>query len=160
VRISLLLWLLVGEYCLTSSEIVGSCTGREFYFVDMPGVGFARVPGAVSDRWTQFMREFFEKRPTLSVIFHLIDSKLGVMPHDRELMQMVAETEVTSKYVVVLTKIDKLPQGKVRSGVIEAVLGALQEMEIPLSTPVVPTSSEKRIGRDFLWRCLYSRVLR
>jgi GTP-binding protein EngB required for normal cell division len=40
----------------------------EFNLVDLPGVGYAKVPKRVRDEWAKFMTDYFYTRPTLKVL--------------------------------------------------------------------------------------------
>ncbi|KAJ8902535.1 hypothetical protein NDN08_006938 [Rhodosorus marinus] len=133
--------------------------GRRFYLVDLPGVGFARVDSKTKDHWTQFTTDYFWERQSLKIVFHLIDSKIGIQKHDLELMDLVKETDIEEKYCVVLTKVDKLGNKRVHSQIIDGVLDALEEKALPLTTNIIPTSSEYKIGRDHIWKHMYRLML-
>jgi GTP-binding protein len=39
----------------------------EFYLVDLPGVGYAKVPKKLREQWSGFMQKYLTERPTLKV---------------------------------------------------------------------------------------------
>ena len=45
--------------------------------VDLPGVGYAQASRNLRSNWTNLLRSFSHERPTLRILFHLIDSRHG-----------------------------------------------------------------------------------
>ena len=110
--------------------------------VDMPGYGFAKAPPAVVEKWRRLVRDFLRGRVVLKRTLLLIDSRHGVKPVDREMMQMLDEAAVG--YRLVLTKADKI-----KASELDAVIAATQAEARKHSAayPVVHvTSSEKGMG--------------
>ncbi|MGB6969119.1 MAG: ribosome biogenesis GTP-binding protein YihA/YsxC [Methyloceanibacter sp.] len=77
----------------------------EFYLVDMPGYGYARVSKAEVKGWTRLIRDYLRGRRELKRVFLLIDARHGLKDNDRETMALMDEAAVS--YQVVLTKADK-----------------------------------------------------
>jgi len=125
-----------------------------YYLVDLPGVGYARVPKELKSEWKQFMYKYFSVRKELKVLFHLIDGRHGPLEDDEMLMDMVAQSGYTGEYVVVLTKMDKMDKQKVKSTVMKKVQDALVRNGGGDYIPIVATSAETKLGRDELWRFL------
>ena len=48
---------------------------NEFYIVDLPGYGFAKVSQTSRRRWEQMIENYLRKRETLLHVFVLIDSR-------------------------------------------------------------------------------------
>jgi GTP-binding protein len=80
------------------------------YLVDMPGYGFAQAPKDKVDNWTRLVKGYLRGRPTLARVFLLIDSRHGLKPVDREIMELLNEAAVS--FQVVLTKILRRPMRK------------------------------------------------
>ena len=55
----------------------------------MPGLGYAKVPGAARRRWLDFLGVYAAQRPQLRLLVHLIDGQVGPMETDLALMRMV-----------------------------------------------------------------------
>mmetsp|Transcript_23589 Transcript_23589/g.69018 ORF Transcript_23589/g.69018 Transcript_23589/m.69018 type:complete len:551 (-) Transcript_23589:35-1687(-) len=123
-----------------------------FYLVDLPGVGYAKVPQPVRQRWLDFMKQYFQERKTLRVVFHLVDSRHGPVAQDEEVMQVVSALPPGTSYVVVLTKADK--RGKDYEEAAGLVRKALERAGCRTSAPIVLTSSDSKFGRDQMWRYL------
>lgn len=114
----------------------------DFYFVDMPGYGFAKAPKSKVDAWTSLIKDYLRGRTTLRRVFVLVDARHGLKPIDREIFTLLDEAAVT--YQIVLTKIDKLKPGqaeKVTQETTDTI--SAHAAAFPL---VLATSSEKRVG--------------
>lgn len=90
----------------------GAAAGHvQFSLADLPGVGFAKVPTAVREGWSQLLADYFTGRPTLKMVCHLVDGNVGPKAADAELMALVArciaQGGLRGRYVVILTKVDK-----------------------------------------------------
>lgn len=129
-----------------------------FYLVDLPGVGYAKVPKHVQEKWLDFMDDYIGSRPSLSVIFHLIDGRHGPLPEDELLMDRVASSRYSGKYVIAVTKADKIESDRSLKAVIRSTSAALQKNNCPPDTPILPTSASTRRGRDELWRYLQNAI--
>lgn len=81
---------------------------NKFYLIDLPGVGYAQKSKDKRSVWSTLMNEFTKQRRTLRCIFHLIDSRHGVLDADDECFDLLAELPEHVQYVVVFTKVDKL----------------------------------------------------
>ena len=145
-------------------DIKGEKDFDSFYICDLPGFGYAKVPESQRREWGGFMREYFEGRRNLRVVFHLIDSRHGVVDEDERIMGECAEIFGGGKkgtiYVVVLTKADKNVKGganggggKAGGGVIKMVRDKMREKGVG-GNPIIVTSSETKLGRDDMWRYL------
>jgi GTP-binding protein len=116
------------------------------YLVDMPGYGFAKAPKEKVQAWTSLIRSYLRGRPTLRRVFVLVDSRHGIKPPDRDIMEMLDETAVP--YQIVLTKTDKIKVPELHK-VIAATEAALADHPAAFPTALV-TSSEKGLGLEEL----------
>ncbi len=121
---------------------------HRFYFVDLPGYGFARISKAEQIKWKTMIETYLIHRPRLKGVIHLVDARVGLTSKDVAMKQWL---EGHSKsFVVVATKMDRVPRGKRR--------GCLQEMADSLSLPVdsdiVPVSSKTGEGLPGLWKAI------
>jgi GTP-binding protein len=77
-----------------------------FYFVDLPGYGFARAPREVVLRWKGLIESYLLKRETLKISCLILDARRGWTGKDLELKKWLERHD--KQYVVVATKTDKL----------------------------------------------------
>jgi GTP-binding protein len=81
-----------------------------FYFVDLPGYGYARVPPGHQLEWKKLIDEYLEKRETLELSCLILDSRRGWMDRDLDLKRWLEHHG--RPYMVVATKFDKLNQSE------------------------------------------------
>ena len=78
---------------------------HEFFLADLPGYGFARVPGNLRDRWKPLI-EGYLANPDLRGVIQLIDSRHGASVEDVQMLHYLSGHGVPA--MIALTKIDKL----------------------------------------------------
>ncbi len=91
---------------------------KGFYFVDLPGYGFAKVPQRIKAQWGPMVETYLTQRSTLKGVVHILDLRHPPTPEDFALWQWLAIRNIPS--VPVLTKADKLKRSKWQALVIEA----------------------------------------
>ncbi|HEY2445054.1 MAG TPA: ribosome biogenesis GTP-binding protein YihA/YsxC [Rhizomicrobium sp.] len=82
--------------------------GDTCLLVDLPGYGYARASRALSAEWQRLIFAYLRGRANLGRTLLLIDSRRGIMPADREAMDLLDQAAVS--YAGVLTKIDELAE--------------------------------------------------
>jgi GTP-binding protein len=88
--------------------------------VDMPGYGYAEAPKDIVKAWARLIGDYLRGRPTLKRVLVLVDSRHGLKPVDREIMELMDKSAVS--YQLVLTKADK-----VKPTALAATLAAVAE---------------------------------
>lgn len=135
--------------------INGNDHERRFYIVDLPGVGYAKVPKHLQAQWLDFMASYFRYRTSLRLVFHLVDGRHGTMEDDEQLMrQMAISGRQVEDYIVVLTKMDKMDKQKAKNRVLNKTRDALKRNGCSSNTTIVLTSANTKLGRDEMWRHL------
>jgi GTP-binding protein len=109
--------------------------------VDLPGYGFAKVPMEMKKKWQKALGEYLEKRQCLKGLVVLMDIRHPLKDLDMDLIQWAAEGELP--VLALLTKSDKLSQGKVSAQVL-AVKKQLASLNADIK--VQAFSSLKRTG--------------
>ena len=79
---------------------------NSFYFVDLPGYGFASRSKSEQDLWRVVIEKYLKTRKTLAGIFLLIDSRHGILPNDEQMIEFLEHFQIG--YTTVFTKTDKL----------------------------------------------------
>src|SRR5215203_5181813 len=77
-----------------------------FYFVDLPGYGYAKVSKSMRADWGKMAEEYLSERPNLVLSIHLIDARHEPTELDRQLNAWLVMNELP--FVVAATKADKL----------------------------------------------------
>jgi len=86
-----------------------------FYFVDLPGYGFARVPPRISQEWKSLIDIYLQKRETLKLSCLILDTRRGWMEKDLDLKRWLEHHG--REYVVVATKTDKMNRTELEHGI-------------------------------------------
>jgi GTP-binding protein len=84
---------------------------NKWIFADLPGFGYAAVSKDVRLEWQKLNMSYLTSRPNLSLVACLIDSRHDPMEHDLGFMEWLENNE--KKYVVILTKCDKLSKNPI-----------------------------------------------
>jgi len=114
-----------------------------FYFVDLPGYGYARAPRQVTLEWKKLIEQYLETRGTLSLSCLVLDPRRGWMETDLLLKRWLEERGMP--YLVVATKIDKLNQSEQEHG----LRNIRQEGAEPL-----PFSATSGRGAREIWQAI------
>jgi GTP-binding protein len=85
--------------------------------VDLPGYGFAKVPIEMKKKWQKALGEYLEKRDCLKGLVILMDIRHPLKDLDMDLIQWAADSDLP--ILALLTKCDKLSQGKRSSEVLQ-----------------------------------------
>jgi GTP-binding protein len=99
---------------------------HRFYLVDLPGVGYAEVRKELRASWLVLLRDYVVNRETLRIVFHLIDSRHGILDTDEDCLSLLEVLPEHVQYVIVLTKVDKHNTG-VRRDVLERIANVVKQ---------------------------------
>ena len=77
-----------------------------FYFVDLPGYGYARVPRAVADSWGPMIEGYLKHTAQLRAVVVLLDVRREPDERDARLTEWLRQYDIPAIYA--LTKADKL----------------------------------------------------
>ena len=83
-----------------------------FYFVDLPGYGYAKVSKSMRADWGKMAEEYLSGRPNLVLSIHLIDARHEPTELDRQLNAWLIANG--SPFVVAATKADKLSANQMK----------------------------------------------
>jgi GTP-binding protein len=115
--------------------------GENKRLVDLPGYGFAKVPLAMKKKWQKALGEYLQQRESLKGLVVLMDIRHPLKDLDKDLIHWAADSDLP--ILVLLTKSDKLSQGKCSAEVL-AVRKKLAELNADIK--VQAFSSLKRTG--------------
>ncbi|MGE0160970.1 MAG: ribosome biogenesis GTP-binding protein YihA/YsxC [Gemmatimonadales bacterium] len=115
----------------------------DFFLVDLPGYGYARVPEATRKTWAHLIEWYLGASGNVRGVVHLVDSRHTPTRHDLWMVSYLAELGLPA--LVVLTKVDKLTKTE-RERSWDRALAALSVDE----SQVVAFSAKTGEGRDEL----------
>jgi GTP-binding protein len=124
----------------------------DFYFVDLPGYGFAKVSKETRQKWGRIIEHYLLNRTELKLVLHVIDLRHPPTADDQMMYDWLKHYRLP--VCVVMTKADKIPRGKRERHVkiIRETLGAKPEDALILF------SSQDGLGRDELWEVIESNL--
>ncbi|NQX85585.1 MAG: YihA family ribosome biogenesis GTP-binding protein [Flavobacteriaceae bacterium] len=119
---------------------------KNWYLVDLPGYGYARVSKTTKKVFQKFITAYFEKRKQLVSAFVLVDIRHQPQPIDLEFMQWLGEHMIP--FSIIFTKADKLKPNAIEKH-IEDYKNVLLETWEDMPNYFI-TSSSKKIGQGEL----------
>lgn len=121
-----------------------------FYFVDVPGYGYAKVSKKEREAWGKMMEEYFTERETLKMTVMIVDIRHDPSEGDIKMYDFLKHQGLP--VTVVATKLDKIKRGQ-RAKQLKRVADVL---ELESGDTVIPFSSETGEGKDQAWGAIRS----
>lgn len=87
----------------------------EWYLVDLPGYGYAKIGKTEREKWEKSFRNYILKRENLYCLFVLIDSRHEPQPIDLEFMEWLGLSQIP--FAIIFTKTDKLKPGELEKNI-------------------------------------------
>ncbi|HSD13433.1 MAG TPA: ribosome biogenesis GTP-binding protein YihA/YsxC [Flavobacterium sp.] len=116
-----------------------------WFLVDLPGYGYARVSKKTKEVFQKFITDYFETREQLVCAFVLVDIRHEAQKIDLEFITYLGETEVP--FCIIFTKADKISRGKIDQH-IAAYRKALLANNWEEMPQYFVTSSTEETGRE------------
>lgn len=115
-----------------------------WYLVDLPGYGYAKVSRTKRSVWQEFVLKYIEDRENLLCLFVLIDSRIPPQKIDMDFLNLLGNWQIP--FVILLTKTDKMTKTRLNSNLDEiknAILENWEEMP-----EFIITSAKTGAGRE------------
>lgn len=116
-----------------------------FYFVDIPGYGYAKVGKAERERWAEFIDQYLHHEVPRRLMVLLVDGKIAGTALDAEAVDYFSALDLS--FIVAVTKIDKVSRNK-RS---KNLAATARKIGLPETVPMVPVSAQTGEGIQQLW---------
>jgi GTP-binding protein len=122
---------------------------ESFYFVDLPGYGFAKVSKKMREDWGKMAEEYLASRPQLKLSIQLVDSRHKPTALDIQLNEWLVFH--SKHHLIAATKADKLSKNQLQR--------SLKEIGLILpGSEIVAYSSETGTGREAVWTAIQAAV--
>ena len=118
---------------------------NEFYFVDLPGYGYAKVSKSEKDKWGVIMERYLQDREELCAIFLLVDIRHE--PTNDDVMMYERIKHFGYNCVVIATKADKISRGQYQKHI--SIIR--KKLQLEKDEKVIPLSSSKKTGVEDVW---------
>ena len=143
---------LINHFDLVTTTAVPIAIGKEtktsitqdWYLVDLPGYGFAKVSLSSRRKWEQMIEQYLRNRENLTQVFILIDSRHSPQKIDLQFIENLKKWEIP--FSLVFTKSDKEKQTVVSKNV-KDFLNAMRKTWMFLPQHFVTSATKKR-GKD------------
>lgn len=122
---------------------------EQFYFVDLPGYGYAKASKDARHEWGKLIEKYLAERERLVLSILIVDARHEPSPLDLQMKSWLQHFKLP--YLVVSTKVDKLSANERRK--------SLQTAKRVLETEhIFPYSSTTREGMKEVWNVIRERV--
>ena len=121
-----------------------------FYFVDLPGYGYAKVPKKMRADWGKMAENYLAKSTQLVLSIQLVDARHKPTKLDMQLYEWL--TYFGKNKLIVATKADKLSNNKLNK--------SLNELRKSMpNSKILPYSSVSGKGKDTVWQEIGNAIL-
>jgi GTP-binding protein len=120
-----------------------------FYFVDLPGYGYAKVPLEIRKQWGPMVEKYLASRPNLVLSVLITDSRRKPTELDQQMIEWLEARQ--RPFVIAATKADKLSSNQLKANLSRAS-GESGSNEI------VAYSAVTRRGADRLWKLITAHI--
>ena len=119
---------------------------QNWYFVDLPGYGYAKVSKSESSKWGAMIEGYLKNRPQLAALVLLLDIRHEPTNNDKMVYEWCMYYNLP--VILVATKSDKIKRSGLQkhTAIIRKSLGAKEQ--------ILPFSSLNHSGREELWQVL------
>jgi GTP-binding protein len=114
-----------------------------FFFVDLPGYGYAKASKESSRKWRRLVEQYFQNRRTIVMVIQLVDSRIPPTHLDLELAEWLDALHLPR--MIVATKVDKL-SGNEKTVQLRTLSSAFS------GAPVTPASALTGTGCKEIWK--------
>lgn len=119
-------------------------TVNDFYIVDLPGYGFAKVSDKERQRWDKLINSYFETGRGINLVVQLIDCRREPSDDDYMMLEYLSHHKIP--FIIALTKGDKLNKTQ-QNAAVEQFKEYCQGYSW---SEIILTSAPKNIGIDIL----------
>ncbi|WP_378185517.1 ribosome biogenesis GTP-binding protein YihA/YsxC [Aquimarina sp. W85] len=117
---------------------------KNWFLVDLPGYGYARVSKSTKKVFQKFITAYFSKREQLITAFVLVDCRHEPQKIDLEFMQWLGQNQIP--FSIIFTKGDKLSENKLTKK-IESYTNVMLEYWEEMPQYFI-TSSSSAMGKE------------
>jgi len=125
---------------------------EEFYFVDVPGYGYAKVSKKEREAWGKMIETYLLNRKQLRAVILIVDLRHPPTNDDVMMYDFLKHYELPC--IIIATKADKIPKGKWQKH-LKIVRETLQ---VDKNDHLIVFSSETGQGRDEAWNTIHSFI--
>lgn len=124
---------------------------QKFFFVDLPGYGFAQVPLEVRKKWRPMVEEFFKGDSRIKLVILIVDVRREPNPEDAMLIEWFQHYSLP--FLVVMTKVDKVSRNEISKQRQE-----LKKFYKLNDNQIIPFSAVSGEGKNEIWKKIQEAI--
>lgn len=121
---------------------------EEFYLVDLPGYGYAKVSQETKAKWGKMIEKYLRRSEQLKAVFLLIDIRHDPSANDKDMYEWIVHNGFEP--IIIATKSDKISRGQIDKH-LKAIRVGLKTRP---GTIMIPFSSLNKNGLDKVYEVL------
>lgn len=121
---------------------------NQFYFVDVPGYGYAKVSKKEREKWGSMMNTYFTEREELRMTILLVDFRHPPTDEDKQMLDFLLHFE--NPVMIVATKSDKVKRSRHQKHLQQIADG----FGLDSTDTILPFSSETKEGKEEAWEII------
>lgn len=114
-----------------------------FYFVDLPGYGYAKASISEQNNWAKFINKYLSTSDDIEEIIMLVDIRHKPTDKDISMFRWIVDS-TGYEPIIIATKLDKIKKSEINKQV-KLISDTLLSSE---TCTIIPFSAEKKIGLD------------
>ena len=115
---------------------------NEFYFVDLPGYGYAKVSEEEKVKWGRMIENYLRTSETLKQVFLLIDIRHEPGENDVLMYDWIKSNGFEP--VIIATKLDKIKRSQIQ----KCISLIRKKLKLSAESIIIPYSAVTKQGRD------------
>ena len=119
-----------------------------FYFVDVPGYGYAKVSKKEKDKWANMLQTYFSERENLELALLIVDFRHKPTKDDIAMKDFFVHYNIP--YFVIATKTDKVKKSQWSKHMSEIY----RTLNLETVDQILPFSAETKEGREEAWEII------
>lgn len=121
---------------------------EEFYLVDLPGYGYAKVSQETKAKWGKMIEKYLRRSEQLKAVFLLIDIRHDPSANDIDMYEWIVHNGFEP--IIIATKSDKISRGQIEKHLKAIRVG----LKVRPGTIMIPFSSLNKNGLDKIYEVL------
>lgn len=121
---------------------------EEFYLVDLPGYGYAKVSQETKAKWGKMIEKYLRRSEQLKAVFLLIDIRHDPSTNDKDMYEWIVHNGFEP--IIIATKSDKISRGQIEKHLKAIRVG----LKVRPGTIMIPFSSLNKNGLDKVYEVL------
>jgi len=124
-----------------------------FYFVDLPGYGYAKVSATEREKWGKMIERYLNTSDKLVLVFLLIDIRHEPSANDKMMYDWILHSGFTP--VIIATKADKIKRSQLQKNL--KIIRT--KLEMKKEDLICPFSALSKQGKDEIWDYIESLLV-